>query len=179
MLTSTAQEPMRAEDKINGSPLPETVAAAPSDGDEREIRYGFFIGPLGLLVGHQTVAEVIVSPSVYSVPRMPDWLRGVMNHGGNIVPVFDLRRILIPNDACNNQRPVLVLGRDADTVGILIDGLPKALPVTDERFDMPALPAIAKDYIAPAFRSMNSCWMELDHRKLLKRLAKEYEKYAA
>lgn len=179
MLTSAAQGPMRAGGEMNTFPSSGTVAVVPPVGDENKIRYGFFIGPLGFLVGNQTVAEVIASPSIYPVPRIPDWLRGIMNHGGNIIPVFDLRHILVSDDTRDDRRPIMVLGRDADAVGLLIDGLPKALQVTAESFDMPALPAIAKDYIAPAFRSKDSCWMELDYRKLLKRLVKEYEKYGA
>ncbi len=179
MLTSTAQEPMRVGDEMKLSPSSGAVGVVPPAGDEHKIKYGFLIGPMGFLIGDQTVAEVIASPSIYPVPRVPDWLHGIMNHGGNIIPVFDLRRILVPDDTHNDQRPILVLRRDTDAVGLLIDGLPKALPVTTESFDMPALPAIMTDYIAPAFRSKGLCWMELDYRKLLRRLVKEYEKYGA
>lgn len=177
MLTSTPQGLMQAGGDMNTFPSSETVVVAPHVGDEHKIRYGFLIGPLGFLVGKQTIAEVIASPSIYPVPRVPEWLRGIMNHGGNIIPVFDLRRVFAPDDMRTDRRAVLVLGRDSDAAGLLIDGLPKALSVTGESFDMPALPAVAKDYIAPAFHSKNSCWMELDYRKLLKRLIKEYEKY--
>jgi len=50
----------------------------------------FFLAQDEYAVGIQRVKEIIEYTPVTTVPNMPEWIRGVINLRGNVVPVVDL-----------------------------------------------------------------------------------------
>ena len=53
-----------------------------------ETRYGFLAGPLGLLVAEGTTGEVLDDAVIYPGPNTAEWLLGMVNQRGSLVPVF-------------------------------------------------------------------------------------------
>lgn len=51
-------------------------------------------GEYRLLLGRSAVRELVPLESLTPVPRAPDWVRGVTNLRGQILPVYDLGRLL-------------------------------------------------------------------------------------
>jgi purine-binding chemotaxis protein CheW len=92
------------------------------NSDSRFVLFGLADENFALPVSN--VVEVLRSRAVTRIPRVPEWIRGVVNLRGSIVSVLDLRRRL---GMASDERYVgrrLVVARSAilqTTVGILAD----------------------------------------------------------
>jgi len=88
------------------------------------------------------VREVIDYVQVTRVPRMPTYLRGVINLRGSVVPVIDLRLILgMPSiektvDTCVIIAEVLFEG-DVLHLGMLTDSVQEVIDVNPNQIDPP------------------------------------------
>ncbi len=134
--------------------------------EEDPVRYGFRVGSLGLLVVQQTASELIGDVSVYPVPNTPPWFPGLVNLRGNLVPVFDLRRLFgLPDDG-GTDRKLLVLDKEDSAAGVYVDGFPRPLRVGQPMERMPSLPGILEDHVAQAYFLDDTVWLELRHRDL-------------
>jgi chemotaxis signal transduction protein len=138
---------------------------------EIEIRYGYRIGQMGFLVGDGIISEVITNPVIHPLPRHSEYLQGVINQRGKIVPVFDLYGLFEDNARERDTQTVLVLGQGNNTAGLLIDDLPRTMQVTDEPCATLELPEVAADYVKPLFTINHRPWSELDFQGLLRHLA--------
>jgi purine-binding chemotaxis protein CheW len=68
------------------------------------------------------VQEVIRVQRITPVPQMPDFVLGVINIRGNIVPVFDLRRqFQLPERPLDGQSKILVLKTGGAPLSIVVD----------------------------------------------------------
>jgi chemotaxis signal transduction protein len=78
------------------------------------------------------VAEVGYPPVVTRVPGMPDWLAGVANWRGRVLPVLDLRRQLgADRTPLGRQARLLVLTDEGLVVGLLADTVDGTMALTD------------------------------------------------
>lgn len=155
--------------------LETTVAVARSrasaEAAGQQLRQGFRVGPLPLMIGYADGSELTEMPAVYRLPHAPDWLLGMANLHGMLVPVFDLTRHFgIPREA--PAKPMLlVLAHGNDAAGISIDGLPERL-----RWDTShvADPATVPDVLAPVVQRPvligETLWFDIDCSALLARL---------
>ena len=77
------------------------------------------------------VQEVIRLTEITPVPRAPDFVKGVINLRGRIIPVVDLRRKLALGEVDANARTArVVVARLRDRlVGLLVDGASQVLKV--------------------------------------------------
>lgn len=136
-------------------------------GRAREVarnRYGFRIGSLNFLMGERTLSEVISIMTAYPIPNTPAWMLGIINLRGNLVPVFDLKRLFDLPASERGGNFILVMDKGAQAVGMLIDDAPTTLQGLTAVADMPPLSKALEGYIPRAFRRGDSIWLELDHR---------------
>jgi len=85
----------------------------------------------------EPVREIIGLGDVTPVPRMPAFLRGVMNLRGSVVPVIDLAQRLGLGSAADSERSCILLvdcpGDDEPVlVGVLVDAVQEVLRVGDD-----------------------------------------------
>lgn len=101
------------------------------------------------------IKEIIEYASVCDIPMAPDYIRGVINLRGNVVPVIDLaRRIDIVGDAETGNRTCIIIidfevqGESVD-LGIVVDAVNKVYEIdTDDVEQAPAFGAsIRTDFI--------------------------------
>jgi purine-binding chemotaxis protein CheW len=97
----------------------------------------FFLSDEEYAINIQRVKEIIEYTTVTKVPKVPEWIRGVINLRGNVVPVVDLTVrfglearpvtkttcIVIVEVEQDNERAVM--GVIADAVNQVIDLTPK------------------------------------------------------
>lgn len=132
------------------------------------VRFGYRIGALGFLVGHGVLSELLPNPATYPIPNVPAALRGFVNRQGALVPVWDLHVVLDMAPAANTREAILVLGRGAARIGLVIDGLPQALKQLEPVTRMPALPDAVRAYVSGAALAAAALWLELDYERLLR-----------
>jgi len=88
------------------------------------------------------VREIIGLMPITDVPRMPDYVRGVVNLRGKVIPIVDLRlRLeLAAVDATEETCVIVVQGTGEDMVGLVVDRVSEVIDIAaDEVVDAPAL----------------------------------------
>jgi purine-binding chemotaxis protein CheW len=116
----------------------------------------------GLPVG--AVREVLRLPeTVTRVPRAPDFVAGVINHRGVVVPLIDQRRrFAVPGEETVRQRRIIVANVDDLVAGFIVDAVEQILTVPADAL-RPAPELAAAD--EPVFDRIAT--LELDGRLVL------------
>jgi len=86
------------------------------------------------------VQEIIRMQTVTRVPRTPDYLRGVINLRGKVIPVVDLRRKFGLSDQEDTERTCIIVvqimnANVAVTMGIIIDDVREVLDIGAENIE--------------------------------------------
>ncbi len=120
------------------------------------------------------VREIIGMVDVTPLPRTPDFVRGVINLRGRIIPVIDLRRKfgMSPTE-CTNETCVIVVdvGKDSETsfrVGCIVDKVSEVLTIGTEVFEStPRCAHAAGDYIAGLAKLKDRVLILLDIERVI------------
>lgn len=99
------------------------------------------------------VQEIIKMMTIIKVPRTPDFVRGVINLRGKVIPVVDLRmKFGMPTLDTTDKTCVIVvqLNRDSGrlTMGIVVDEVSEVLDIVRDEIEPP--PAFG-DHLNTAF----------------------------
>jgi purine-binding chemotaxis protein CheW len=107
--------------------------------DTQANKYLFFkIGKESYGVGIRFVIEIIELQSISSVPDMPDYVKGVINLRGKVIPIVDLRlRFDMDEREYDNRTCIIVTEVDGILVGFLVDTVEEVLEITDKNIEPP------------------------------------------
>lgn len=94
-------------------------------------------------IGILKVKEIIGIVPVTSVPRTPDYLKGVINLRGKVIPIIDLRiRFCMPFKEYTKKTCIIVVELDSNSgiilIGIIVDAVSEVLNIKEE--DIEATP---------------------------------------
>ena len=83
------------------------------------------------------VQEILRSAEVTAVPNSPEFVEGVLNLRGNIVPVIDLRKRLNLYDEASSQKKswVLILNIDNRVVGFIVDHVTEVIKIEEKKIE--------------------------------------------
>ncbi len=141
--------------------------------EEKRTRFGFRIGPIGLLIAPSTIAEVIVRPHIFPVPNTPFWLNGLMNLRGTLVPVFDLYAICeFAGEGTAERGLCIVLDKGEAAAGVLIEAPPQSLDLSHKLRQPPPMTAALSEHVADAYISQGVAWCEFNHESFFTALGK-------
>jgi len=173
-MTAENDKMVLPEDSLNRFRRSEAALAAMdiSIHDYELPRYGFNIHDFGLLISPETLCEVMKIFEVYPIPNTKDWMHGLVNVRGNLVPVFDLPLLLGLSDLPMLHESLLVVDNGSESAGILIDGLPRPCDTRNwvKLSQAPSVPAPLADHITEAFTNDNLTWFGFNHREFFKNL---------
>jgi len=126
------------------------IAAAVSDAAQPDTKRGgrthqylsFFLGGEEYATDILSVQEIKGWDTVTRVPYSPDYILGVINLRGSIVPVVDLRvRFSLPNAAFDAATVIIVVHvagtRGNRVVGIVVDAVSDVYSVASENIQPP------------------------------------------
>lgn len=88
----------------------------------------------GLDIG--TVREIIRMQSVTSVPDAPDFVEGVINLRGRVIPVVDLRRrfgLAVSEPTAESRIVVVDIG--GDDIGVIVDAVTEVLLIAEDSIE--------------------------------------------
>ncbi len=94
------------------------------------------------------VREIVRLQNITAIPQSPDFVEGIVNLRGQIVPIVDLcRRFSIASVASGSvadesRRRIIVVNLDDQNVGVLVDGVSEILRIPDESVE-PTPPIVA------------------------------------
>ena len=136
-----------------------------------KIRYGFKIETVGLLLGQQEKVEIIDTFDICPIPNSPEWLQGVINLRGNIVPVMDIRKIAGLSEE-TDIRFIIVFGKGEKSTGLCVDKLPESLRLDDASKLEAPLPDFFDQYCMSMYQLNDQIWLEVDYQSLFEDLYK-------
>ena len=86
----------------------------------------------GLLYGidAEQVETIITDHTITRLPRVPHYVRGIINLRGQIIPVIDIRLRLGKPQADENF--IMVVNVGSDCMGILVDGVDKMVDIVQD-----------------------------------------------
>ncbi|HEX5018536.1 MAG TPA: chemotaxis protein CheW [Actinomycetes bacterium] len=104
-------------------------------------------------VDMSSVAEVVPVPLLTRVPGAPNWLSGVVNWRGRVLPVIDLRPLVGANlSPLPTSARLVVLSEDDIEVGVVADMVPGLLNCDPSQLEV--VPATISTGIAPLVRGV-------------------------
>lgn len=118
---------------------------------------------------HQ-VREIIRIPEITRVPRTPDFVEGVVNLRGSVIPVLDLRKRFgfEPKTYDKDQR-IVVLEMEDQTVGMIVDSVSEVLRIDLSAIDSPSPYVVSVDsqYISGIAKIEENLVILLDVNRVL------------
>ncbi|NOQ81423.1 MAG: chemotaxis protein CheW [Methylophaga sp.] len=108
----------------------------------------FLVGKDKLAIGINDVNEIIELSNITRVPMTPDYIRGVINLRGNVVPVVDLSARLGHSASEISKRSCIVLVEivtddETQSIGMLVDQVDEILEIPEENIQ--AAPEFGSD----------------------------------
>lgn len=101
----------------------------------------FSLGSEDYALDISVIREILKPREITEIPRVPDFLLGIISLRGNIIPVFDLKRRLGLGVATIDQDSRIIVCQEGDRLaGLLIDRITQVTSIQEERIEPP--PAI-------------------------------------
>lgn len=124
-------------------------------------RYGVDIGAVNTIIRMQEIT---------AIPRTPDFVEGVINLRGSIVPVIDLRKRLgvVVGDTTKASRIVVVEAAD-QVIGMIVDAVLETLRLANDAVEPPSPVVSSADsaYVRGVGKQGNRLVILLDLAKVL------------
>lgn len=93
----------------------------------------FNLGSESYGIGIEYVTEIIGILPITEVPELPDFIRGIVNLRGRIIPVMDVRlKFKKPFMAYNERTCIIVVDIKENSVGLIVDGVAEVTNIPDE-----------------------------------------------
>jgi purine-binding chemotaxis protein CheW len=105
--------------------------------EEQLVVFGLASELYGVEIGR--VQEIIRMQAITEVPRAPQFVEGVINLRGGIIPVVDLRkRFGMSNDAHDKDTRIVVVEMGGQRVGLVVDRVSEVLRVPKSDIEPPS-----------------------------------------
>lgn len=100
------------------------------------------------------VKEIIGMLDITPVPKMPEYIKGIINLRGKIIPVMDLRvRFGIPSREYDARTCIIVIETEVSNqtrlTGMVVDTVSEVLDINNETIELPSscFGGVNKDYL--------------------------------
>jgi purine-binding chemotaxis protein CheW len=119
---------------------PATVSA--EAGQDHQQYLTFMLGGETYAMGILAIKEIIEYGNLTEVPRMPQFIRGVINLRGAVVPVIDLSSRFGKQATTVTRRTCIIIievatGNETQDVGVMVDAVNAVLEIPPEEIEPP------------------------------------------
>lgn len=115
-----------------------TEQAASATGEEMSQIVSFRLADEEYGVDIMRAQEIIMIPQVTRMPEVPDFICGLINLRGHVIPVVDLRkRFGLPVTEKTEHTRIIVANVGMKTIGIVVDAVTEVLRITDDQIEPP------------------------------------------
>jgi purine-binding chemotaxis protein CheW len=102
----------------------------------------FFLSGEEYAVNIQRIKEIIEYTTVTKVPKVPEWIRGVINLRGSVVPIIDLSvRFGLGERPVTKTTCIVVLEVEQDSertvIGVIVDAVNQVIDLTPDDIEEP------------------------------------------
>jgi len=129
--------------------------------DDEWLGIGFRLGRLQLVAPLGEVAEILTPPGLSQVPRTKNWVCGIANVRGNLMPIMDLQGYLYDRPAALRRRSrILVVDHNGVYSGLVVDAVLGLRHFRDEQRcdELPGEDQRIKEYMLHGFRKGAELW---------------------
>lgn len=107
--------------------------------DTQKGRYlTFNIGEESYGIEIKYVTEIIGMQSITQVPEVPNYIKGIINLRGKIIPVIDIRlRFKKEAKEYNDRTCIIVIDIEELSIGLIVDSVAEVLNIPDEDIEVP------------------------------------------
>lgn len=109
------------------------------DDDTQKDKYLTFrldVEDYGLEIRH--VKEIISIQKITDVPDLPDFIKGVINLRGQVIPTLDLRlRFGLPEKQYDERTCIIITNMNDVSVGVIVDTVNEVLDIPSEMITPP------------------------------------------
>ncbi|WP_438447996.1 chemotaxis protein CheW [Gorillibacterium sp. sgz5001074] len=104
------------------------------EGDGQKDKYlSFCLGDEAYGMEIRYVTEIIGLQPITEVPELPDYIKGIMNLRGKIIPVMDVRlRFRKPFREYNDRTCVIVIDIGDISIGLIVDSVSEVLDIPSQ-----------------------------------------------
>jgi purine-binding chemotaxis protein CheW len=123
-------------------------------------------------VGIEAVNTIIRLPEITKVPHTPDYVLGVMNLRGMIVPVIDLRaRFGLNATEWSKSTRIIVVENHGLQVGMVVDGVSQTMQLASSQIEplSPLVSSVDAQYLRGVGKDDNRLIILLELTKVLAR----------
>lgn len=116
------------------------------------------------------VREIIRVLQITKVPNSPDYVEGVINLRGRVIPIIDLRtRLGVKKAVLNTNSRIIVLEIDDRIVGFIVDSVSEVLRIPNNLIETPPsiVANVDTEYIAAIVKLEDKLLILLDMENVL------------
>jgi purine-binding chemotaxis protein CheW len=133
---------------------------------------GFVIGDELFGVHILMVQEIIRETPITPIPDSPDFIEGVINLRGNIIPVIDLRKRLnlLSERGLANKTWIIILNIENRVAGFIVDSVTQVLKIPSDSIKPPpdiVLAGLKTQYITGVCKIDEQLIILLDFNRIL------------
>ena len=146
------------------------------DEKQLNLRYGFRLGQVNLLINQMMMCEVVQNAVIYPIPNTPSWIQGLINLRGILVPVLNLKKHLGQEN--EKGKVLLVLDRGERAFSTYVDALPKSINLDTDNFrkieTTNNIPEVLTDYVNDVYSLDDEIWLDIDYDAFIKHITRDF-----
>ena len=134
----------------------------------------FRLGKESYAVSVKKVLEVLQKQLITEVPNTPDYVKGVINFRGEIIPIIEMRRKLNISERLAEQKYVTIIlelniGDIETKIGAVVDGVKDVIIVPQKKIQKIPKPAhnLKTQFLTGRFKINDNYTMLMDFDKVL------------
>ena len=115
------------------------------------------------------IQEIILMKPITRIPQVPDFIEGLINLRGSVIPIVNLRkRFGLPAREVDDETRTIVVNIHDKTVGCIVDAVTQVMRINRDQIQPPPLSvlAVAHQYIAGLARLEDRLLIILDIERL-------------
>lgn len=122
---------------------------------------GFALGKIELLSTMGEITEILDPPKYTKVPGVKEWMIGIANVRGSLLPLIDLKKFVTGESIQNIKKSrVLVVSHGGSNTGLIVDDVlgMRHFSLSEQVYELSEIEVALKPYIAHAFQRDEKNW---------------------
>lgn len=154
-----------------GSRNAPTAEGAPHRGDASPViqLVGFRLDNEDYAIAITRIQEIILMKPITRLPQVPDFIEGLINLRGSVIPIVNLRkRFGLPAREVDDETRIIVVNVHDKTVGCIVDAVTQVMRINRDQIQPPPLSvlAVAHQYLSGLARLDDRLLIILDIDRL-------------
>lgn len=119
-----------------------------------------------------TILEIITMQTITEVPGTDEYIEGVINLRGRVIPVFNLhKKFGLEGNEITRSTRIVVVEVEGNNIGMLVDGVSEVVKITQDVVEQPSsiLSDIDKEYLSGVAKLEDKLVILLDLSKVLQK----------